>query len=399
VERSDESILIINPGWEQDDLVKFCLDNFKNIHAIFFSKKIKKFRGLSSYKIIDFSKKEKILFWVKKKKIKYIFSDQCDYSLFLQSFLCSKLKIFGPSFINGKLSCDKKKLYQKCIKFNIRIPTTFYFKKIKKKNNKRLSNKKLIVKPKDNRGSIGVSTSNCEVDLYKKIEYAQKNSLTKEAVVQEFIKGKNFIIESNGTDIKMIGEKRMNQSIPYMNDDILFERLNKKSKIHIKLKKNHIKILKLLNFLKGNVSAEYIVDKRKKIWLIELTNRGGGVAISSKIKSILTGVNNYFTIYKNFIKNSKKLRKKYLIKKQKYAYLKYIQFNKSHINTLSYKRNINKMKGYSFHHIWQKFPSKIEKTIDATKRSGILITHGNSKSDVKKFSKKILFNIYPRPVI
>jgi len=399
MERYSEDILVINPGWEQKELVNFAISNFYNVHALFFKKKHIKFKGFKSYKVIDFKKRTKILSWLKNLEIKQIFSDQCDYSLYLQSFLCSKLNIDGPSLDNGLLSSNKKILYKKCIDLNINIPKTYYLKNEKDLKKFKNLKKKIILKPSDNRGSIGVSLVNNLDQLQKNFKLARKNSFKKEVVVQEFIHGKNIIIESNGTKNMIIGEKKMNLSVPYMNDDIIFETLNKRGGLHEKIKQIHLKNLKKINFIKGNISAEYIIDINNKLWLIELTNRGGGVKISSIIKPYLTGYNTYYLLYKDLIHKNKIIKKRYKIKKRKFIYLKYINFIPGYINKIKIKKNLDKMLGYIFLYIWNKPPFTIKKIVDATKRSGILITYGKTKKEAKEHAENIIKKIQPNPII
>jgi hypothetical protein len=402
MERFRENILIINPDWEQQDLFNFCIRNFEHIHSIFFDKK--NFHNtkynFKSKILLNHLEKIKAYNFVKNKNIKLIFADQCDYSLYLQSYLINKLRINGPTLVNGELSYDKSKLYKVCRKKKILVPEFWIFKKIPKKyyfENILKNKNSLISKPVDNRGSIGVNILN-SLNFKKSIGNSLNHSIQKKIIVQKYVCGKNIIIESTGATIELIGIKEMSQNQKYLNNDIIFFRPDSKKALHKKLILNHIKAVKKLGFDKGFVSAEYIVEK-EKIWLIEITNRGGGVGISSKIKSKILGYNSYINLLKDFYKKKtiiKELKKINKVRKAKLIYLKYILLNKciSKNNYKKIKKIFYQNKNFLFFKIWNFNNIHIKNIKDSTDRNGVIISHhrtiNGNKSIIQNFLNQYL---------
>lgn len=400
MERFKANILIINLGWEQQQLYETLNKFFDNIFVIFFEKKdffnssLKKNKKL----LINYLNKNEAYKFAKKNEIKYIFSDQCDYALNLQSYLNSKLNLKGARHNNGELSNDKSKLYNLCKKKRILVPK---FWTIKKNYNSKevekiiLKQKKLISKPVDNRGSIGVNL--IEKKEFKScLNYSLNNSFKKKIIIQQFVKGENIIVESFKDRVDLIGRKVMSKINPYLNSEIFFSKVNYRNSLHKKIIFQHKQIIKKTKFINGFVSAEYIF-KDNKLWLIELTNRGGGVGISSFIRSSLIGYNGYIDLLSDTLKiNIKKineLRKIYSSYRFKYINLNYIVLKKklTNIKYMKLKRIFEKDNS-NFFYLWNLNKKNINKVKNSIQRNGLIIFGVNNKSQLKR--KKIEINHY-----
>lgn len=395
MERLKTNALIINLGWEQKQLYETLNKFFDNIYVIFFEKEDFFNSSLEKNKklLINYLNKDKAYEFSKKNKIKYIFSDQCDYALNLQSYLNSKLSLNGVKKYNGELSNDKSKLYNLCKQKRILVPKFWIINKnynSKKVEGIILKQKKLISKPVDNRGSIGVNL--IERKEFKScLNYSLNNSFKKKIVIQQFVKGENIIVESFKDRVDLIGRKVMSKINPYLNSEIFFSKANNKNRLHKKIISKHKQIIKKTKFNNGFVSAEYIFENNK-LWLIELTNRGGGVGISSYIRSSLIGYNGYIDLIADALRiNIKKiyeLRKIYSLYKFKFINLNYIVLKKKLTNIKYIKlKKIFEKNNSNFFYLWNLNKKNINKVKNAIQRNGLIIYAVNNKTQLKR--KKI----------
>ena len=132
---------------------------------------------------------------------------------------------------------------------------------------------------------------------------------------------------------------------------------------------------------------EYIYDNYGKIWLVEITNRGGGVWIGSKIVEALTSVNTSQLLLTHFANSRSSLNIKL---RKKFVYLRYIVSPKKIIQKISGDENWHSEKEYLAHKIWQKLPAKIQTVQNAVDRSGVLIMAGNTKETLISKSIKLI---------
>ena len=222
-------------------------------------------------------------------------ADQCDYSHYAQSYVSQKLDIPGPSLDTAQASTNKLVQRSICNKAGITIPK---YKLCLNYNDvvigAEMLKYPLIIKPLDNRGSIGVTKVSSNSQLKHAYETALINSHSRLVLIEEFIHGPEYTVDGycfSGQPRslaiavkKKIGVKsQVSTDIKYpgTTEACLAERL-------FSINEN---VAEVLNYSFGFIHSEYIVDDQNNIYLVEAANRGGGCFTSEIIVPAVTDIN------------------------------------------------------------------------------------------------------------
>ncbi len=291
-----ERILVINLGWEQRPLIRalaarpkcilFGVHNGKDFHDdLLFEKVIK----------CDYFDVSLILEFAQDNKVNAVISDQCDFSLFTQSVVAAALNLPGPSLEAAYLSNNKYLQRQKSKDKGILIPE--FELCLSPQQMISFANRTgypVIVKPVDNRGSIGVFKVTQENEVESAFFQAISNSRSQSVLVEEFIHGKQFTVDGYSfTDIGCktlaIGEKimisedvqvAMGISYPANITDFNYKRLAILNE----------EVNKKLGYKWGMLHSEYMY-RDGEFYLIESSNRGGGCFTSEIVVPAVTDYN------------------------------------------------------------------------------------------------------------
>lgn len=157
-----------------------------------------------------------------------------------------------------------------------------------------LQSERVIVKPVDSAGSRGITVikePNAQV-LENAIKFATDYSKSKKAIVERYIDGQEYTLESIVVDGQtyplVITEKHKvhgtngtvaNKLASANLSDVMSKR------IVDTVSKGH----KLLEYRNGVSHAEVIVDEREQVWIVEIAGRGAGFAVSEKYIEFCTG--------------------------------------------------------------------------------------------------------------
>lgn len=139
----------------------------------------------------DYSNKEEMLRIAKEEKIDYMVSNSNDFGLISTAYVCDKLGLPGHDSYETTVDIHTKSTFKEVAKkLNLHSPVSVVFTNrdeaieyIKKQK------EKIIIKPSDNVGSIGVSTPTSIEDIPEKVDLAFNNSKEKKIIVEPFIEG------------------------------------------------------------------------------------------------------------------------------------------------------------------------------------------------------------------
>ena len=151
----------------------------------------------------------------------------------------------------------------------------------------------VIVKPRDNSGSRGVKLCNNKEELKESIKEALENSKLDSVLVEEFIEGQEYSIESlhhdGKSEVIQFTEKKTTE-FPYNVELGHIQPANISNENKQKIRKIIEKIGRALNFVNCPSHTELKINERG-IFVIETSPRLGGDYITSTLTPLSTGVN------------------------------------------------------------------------------------------------------------
>lgn len=151
----------------------------------------------------------------------------------------------------------------------------------------------VIVKPRDNSGSRGVKLCRDKNELQVSIDEALENSKLNTVLVEEFIEGPEYSIESlhhdGKSEVVQFTEKKTTE-FPYNVELGHIQPANISDENKQKIREIISKIGKALNFVNCPSHTELKINERG-IYVIETSPRLGGDYITSTLTPLSTGVN------------------------------------------------------------------------------------------------------------
>ncbi len=265
---------------------------------------------------IDFNDVKKVINFIKKKNINYLYSSQSDIGMMTIGYLNSRFGFKGVSYEIAKILTDKSKIRRILKKKNFFQPKFFLLKKnFSKKIN--FNNKTFLVKPLDSSGSRGIYEAKDNKNLKIKIKKSLKFSRKKEIILEEKIDGVEFGAQTfsiNGICKHVVLHEDLmssiNSKVPvgHLMPLLLFKDRRELQKI-----KNTIKrAVNIIGLKNGPCNVDCIYTKEKKIMILEISPRLGATCLPDMLK-IYTGIDwdlNTIKLHNSFKINKIKEKKK-----------------------------------------------------------------------------------------
>lgn len=240
--------------------------------------------------------KEAILKVCQEVKIDGIVSIASDIVVPIWAYVASEMNLVSNSLAVATTCANKFLMREKLMVNNINSPK---FISVNKEKLNLLENKinglnfPAIVKPVDRSGSRGVTKVFDEKELVVAAKTAIEVSLIGEAIIEEFIVGKEFSVESisyNGTHKVLAITEKVTSGAPYFVET----EHHQPASINPDLKEAIInftqKALKALGIEHGASHTEVIITKDNQIYIVEVGARMGGDFIGSHLVELSTGV-------------------------------------------------------------------------------------------------------------
>lgn len=243
------------------------------------------------YDVVD---EEGVLALAEKYDICGVITDQTDLPVRTMAYVSEKKGLCGNPYDVAKIFTDKYLMREKCRKLGIK---TLEYRLCTSMNEAvdffNHLNRPIILKPVDNQGSKGVNKVDSLKELYKKFPDALKYSRSHEVLVEEFIVGREFVVEgicvnyefrnlccgdTEYFDIPNVFSAKKREFPSVAPDDMVSKVLDLNERI-----------VRGFGFKQGITHGEYIMVGDDVV-LIEIAGRGGGVFISSDLIHIQTGL-------------------------------------------------------------------------------------------------------------
>jgi biotin carboxylase len=290
-----DPVLVITLGWEQRRLLDLLVKQGVPLAGI--NENDDWPRDIPFERVIKASPRnlETILELALEIKPRAVVFDQCDYSHFAAAMVCEKLSLTGPGLAQAQLANNKWLGRKQAENSGVRVP---YFKLCSDIDEARsVANEigyPVIIKPVDNRGSFGVNFVQGPDELQEAVIQAIVHSHSRLFLVEQFIAGTNIIIEGycfpkSGYQTLALGSKTVISDRPHIHKEVMFPG-ELSHEVYDRAIANNVAVVASYGFDFGMTSGEYVVDSKGQPWLIEISNRGAGVLISSEITPVVSGI-------------------------------------------------------------------------------------------------------------
>ena len=313
-----------------------------------------------------------------------IISDACDYANYLKCYLSEKYGLVDDNLSAATITCNKY-LVREILKNNAIKQPKFFLSSSFKETEKVVKKIGLpvVLKPLDNRGSIGVNL------VYKKNKLKQlffetlSKTNGKQILIEEYISGKHITVDgifSKKNSFHNIGVAE--KTVIEKNHKPLIVQLYYTAQLEKKIMTNLLsinkKIIRLLKFDLGLTHSEYIINKNG-IYLVETSNRGAGVLGSTLILKEINNLN----VSKYLIETA--LDKKFnfkINKNNRFICLKWFAFKSGKVKKVI--NHMNKKKYILEKKLLVKKNQKIKYPDSGANRHGFVIFKSNSLHQMKK---------------
>lgn len=290
-----KKIMIIGAGLLQSFVIKrakelgystVCVDGNPNAVG---------FQYADDFKVINITDKEACLEYAKEMKIDGILTAATDYGVLTASYIAQKMNLVGNRYEVCEIIKNKYSTRKVLSDNNVDSMTEFYEITNINQIDNILNHIKLpvIVKPCDGSGSRGIKKISDKIDLKEACEDALACSLSKKVLIEQFIEGNEYGVESFVVDGDVNVLCIMNKT---MTKDPVYAELGHCSKSGLpKEVEETIKIkvtntIKALGITTGSVNMDLLVDDKFNIYIIDIGARMGGNLIGSHIVPLSTGI-------------------------------------------------------------------------------------------------------------
>lgn len=332
---------------------------------------------------ISIVEKEKILEKCKEIKIDGICSIASDLAMPTVNYIAKTLNLVGNSIKCTEITTNKYKMRKALSNNKILCP---FFKLIRSLNDIQNENFKfpLIIKPTDRSGSRGIYKVEKIEDLEKAILNAQKESLTSEVILEEFINGEEYSVESisqNGIHKILQITKKYTTGAPHFIETGHEEPANLEDKIIKKIEEVVIKSLQALEIENGASHTELKIYQ-EEIKIIEIGARMGGDFIGSDLVELSTGID--FLKYVIEVSLGKKIIFPEKIKNEGIGLVKFI-FNYEDLKKID-SLSLDEKKYIKELVVKEQFKN----VVDSSTRNGYCIFATKNQEEMKKIKEVIL---------
>ncbi|MEA3343923.1 MAG: ATP-grasp domain-containing protein [archaeon] len=338
-------IMIIGANWEQEPLLKEANEMGFYVIATNPDPAAEGFKYSDENYVADPRDLQKLDEIFQKTQPGAVIADACDYSMFAVAYLTNKYNLSGPN-MDSLIITNNKYLQRKFAdRGNIpqpkfRLCTTYDEVKAACVD----LGLPVMLKPIDNRGSMGVCKVERTEDLKSAFFETLSNSHSRQMIVEEFILGKVVTVEGlyAGTFHNLsFSTKKMHLKFPSNAMHLQYPGDLPKSMVENLYSMNSALIEQIgINF--GLTHSEFIVDE-DKIYFLEIANRGGGVHVSNKIIPAITGINICEFLIRG-ARGNEIHADDFTASNRKYSILHFFDFGKgrvSKIKNVDETRNIN----------------------------------------------------------
>ena len=288
-----KKVLVIGAGIGQVNIVKLAKDKGCHVTVVSIKGNYPCIPLADVFFECDIYDRDRIVEYAKEHQIDAVLSDQNDLMMPTVAYIAEKLSLPGNSFEQQLSYTDKNIFRNICDKINVPVPKHVAVNSsvVPVDFNAHLP---WIIKPADSQSSIGISKIETFAEYSNAVELALSKSKKREAIVEEFFVGTEFVCEGFVYKGKyynlMFGDRRYFEGT-LLPCQTLFPTNILPTHIQEKIIECETKIAAEVNPSFGIVHSEYLVNlETGDFRIIDTALRGGGVYISSHLVPLTTGI-------------------------------------------------------------------------------------------------------------
>lgn len=309
-----KKILIIGGGFLQDFVICKAKKMGYETYVVDADSNAIGFKHSDHFSVINIVDQEACLEYARNNNIDGVLTAATDYGVLTAAYIAKNLMLPGLDYQIAKLIKNKYQV-RKCL-FDNHIDDTKQIYEIDENTDIRKLSHNLVfpvmVKPCDGSGSRGASRVNDQKDLEAACAYAIKGSITRKAEIETFIEGKEYGVESlvinNEVYVLGIMEKWMTNP-PYYAELGHSIPSGLSYEMECKVKQTVKRAINALGVNSGSVNMDLLIDKNKKIYIVDIGARMGGNMIGPCIIPYGTGIDYMAAMIQNAVGDPVSLKK------------------------------------------------------------------------------------------
>ncbi len=242
---------------------------------------------------ISITEKKEILERCKAEEIEGITSIATDVAVPTMSFIAKEMNLIGNSVHSVSLSTNKYLMREAFYRNELPVPRFLKTSDPQEIIQTEELKYPLIVKPVDRSGSLGITMINDREQLVQAIDYALKESFNNQAIIEEFIQGREISVETiswEGKHYVLAYTDKVTSGSPHFVElehhqpSGLVDETNTKQ-----IEKLVFDALNSLDIKFGASHAELIITNSGEVFVTEIGARMGGDFIGSDLVELSTG--------------------------------------------------------------------------------------------------------------
>lgn len=242
----------------------------------------------------------------------------------------------------------------------------------------------LIVKPTDRSGSRGITKINNANELKDAVMAAVKDSFEKSAIIEEYIDGEEYSCESisyDGIHHTLAITRKYTTGAPHFIETGHLEPANIDQEVYNKIEKEIHGALDALKVRYGASHAEFKMDEKGNIRIIEIGSRMGGDCIGSHLVYLSTGYDFVKMVIDVAAGKAPSFEQE---RKPSYAAIRFVFSQKD----LEIFKELKEKKPESIYYVSEIEDIGDHEVVDSSTRFGYYIFTGQTYNDIKEILER-----------
>lgn len=263
---------------------------------------LKTIKLADKFKCISFENYDECLQFAKDEEVDGIVN-ATEYAVLVSSYVANQMNLPGIDFEVAKIAKNKYEIRKKMFENGVtNVPQFFEVESMERLDEIKDKIKfPVILKPASGLGSLNVYKINDLNELYKKMPTVIKESFNEKALVETFIEGQEYGVETfvYNKEVHVLAIMKKNMTpLPYRSELGHQVPSGLPNEIEKKIEETVGQLIKVLGIDCSAVNFDLILSKNNEIYIVDVGARMGGNAITSHIVPLSKGIDHVGNIIK-----------------------------------------------------------------------------------------------------